>query len=421
MSLFRSGTILFIASMIGNLSSYFFQFFMGRYLSIEDYGAMNAVFSLMTVVAIPAGTITLVVAKYISVFKAKEEEGKIAALYRNSLLNMTGVGALFFLPFLIFNAPITGYLKIYNGWPIIIIGVGIFLSFIVTVNLGMLQGLQSFYYLGAGMGLGGFLRLIFGVILILLGFGLNGAVAAPVLSALFIAALTIIPLSAYLRKQEVSGKNTRDILLYSVPVLLSTFAFTIITNIDLIIVKHLFTPEDAGLYAATVILGKTILYLPGALVLVLFPMVSESHALNGDSFKILEKGLIYTVIISLAGVFGFFLFPELAITMLYGKKFIAAVPLLKFYGLAMMFMAIISILISFNLARHRNDFIYTLVAGCIVLAVLLHFFHNSLSTVIFIITAVNLCLVTVNLWMVYQDRKEFYRIRKIEIEDVKAI
>lgn len=416
MTLIKGGTILFIASLLGNISNYLFQFFMGRYLSVEDYGTMNAALSMLVIGAIPSGTIMIVVAKYISMFKAKEEDAHITSLYRNSLTKMAAVGAVCFVPFLIFNNSITGYLKMDSAWPVIITGIGFFGAIVVTVNLGMLQGLQRFYYLGAGIGLGGFSKLFFGVVFVLLGFGLNGAIAAPVVSVFAIFAITIVPLHVYFKKRENVEKYTKDILLYGVPVLVSSIAFTMLTYIDLIIVKHIFSPEEAGLYAAVTILGKTILYLPGAFVLALFPMVSESHALNNNTFKILDKALFYTIGISMIGVLGFFIFPELAVKMLFGSKFVGAAPLLKFYGMAMMFMAIMSILISFNLARHKTGFIYSLVGGCILLIILLNIFHSSLFTVIFIIMAVNFCLAAINLWMVYRDKKVFYSVGEISME-----
>lgn len=418
MTLIKSGTILFITSMVGNACNYLFQFFMSRHLSVEDYGAMNAVFSVMVIVGIPTGTIMLVIAKYISVFKAKGEEAKIFSLYQNSLAKMTATGALCFFVFLIFHNQITNYLKLNNGWPSIICGFGILGAFAVTVNLGMLQGLQRFYYFGMGTGLGGLFKLLAGIILIFLGFGLNGAVTAPVASVFLTFAITIVPLCAYFRKKEAVENSTKDILFYSIPVFLSSIAFAIITNIDLIMIKHLLSPEEAGLYAAVGILGKIVLYLPAAFVLALFPMVSEFHALNRDVFKILDKALLYTIAISMIGILGFVIFPELVIKILFGNKFVTAAPLLKFYGLAMMFMAIICVLISFNLARHKTGFIYSLGIGCLLLIVLINFFHGSLLTVISVILAVTFCLAAINLWMVYQDRKAFYCIREIGMEGI---
>ncbi|MFQ5900721.1 MAG: oligosaccharide flippase family protein [Thermodesulfobacteriota bacterium] len=413
-SLIKSGTILFIASITGNVSNYLFQFFMGRYLSIEDYGAMNAVFSIMIIVGLPTTAIMLVIAKYIATFKAKGEEAKVSSLYQNSLIKMAVLGVVCVAPFFVFNSLIAGYLKIDSGWPAIIIGIGLFFSFVIAVNLGMLQGLKRFYCLGAGMGLGGPIRLIFGALLVFLGLGLNGALASTIFSGLLIFVITTIPLSAYFKKREAVEKDTKDILLYSIPVLLSCLIFATMTNIDLIMVKHFFTPEQAGLYAAVTILAKTILYLPSAFVLAMFPIVSESHALNHNVFKVLDKGLFYTVVISVAGLLIFYLFPEPTIRTLFGDRFVSVAPLLKIYGLAMMFMTVITVLISFNLARHRTGFIYSLGAGCVLLIILLNLFHSSLLTVIFAMIGVYFCLMVVNLWMVYRDRRAFYRVMAVE-------
>lgn len=418
MTLFKGGAILIIASMTGNISNYFFQFFMSRRLSLEDYGAMNAVFSVFVIVGIPATTIMLVVAKYITTFNARGEGGRVSSFYRSTLVRMAVLGMLFFSPFLIFNGPITGYLKIQSGWPLIIIGLGIFFSFIVTVNFGMLQGLKRFYCLGAGMGFGGVFRLLFGCVFILMGYGLNGAVAAVTFSMLTVFIMTSFSLSPHFKKEGAFESRKKDVMLYSVPVLLSTVGFTTMTNMDLIFVKHIFSPDEAGLYAAVSVLGKTILYLPSALVLALFPIVSESHTLNNDTFKILDKGLVYTAAISSAGVLAFVFFPSFAIGTLFGESFVGAAPLLKFYGLAMMSMSFMSILISFNLARGRTGFLYSMGAGCIALFVLINVFHDSMFTVIFMVMTVAVSLTAVNLWMVFQDRREFYRFSPPEMEGV---
>lgn len=404
MTLIRSGAIIFLASMIGNISNYLFQFYMGRRLSLEDYGALNAVFSIMVIVSIPTVTIMLVVAKYVSTFRAKGENGRIASLYRNSLVKMLLLGMVFFTPFLLFNSQITRYLKLDNGWPVIVIGIGLFFSFIVTSNLGMLQGLQKFYYFGAGIGLLGFFKLFFGVVFVIFGFGLNGAVASVPVSFICVIVLTAIPLLPYIKEKESVERQTREILSYSIPVLAASIAFAILTNIDLILVKHIFPPETAGLYSSLSVLGKTILYLPSAFVLALFPIVSESHSLNQDTYRILGKGLVYTAFISIAGVLVFTFFPELILKIMFGNKFLTIAPLLKYYGLAMMFMALINILMNFNLARNRTGFLYSLGGGCLLLVLSIHLFHGSLLSVIMAVITLGFLLTGANFWMAYRDR-----------------
>lgn len=408
MDLLKSGAAVMAGSMAGNISNYLFQFLMSRNLSIEDYGAMNSVFSMLVIVAIPATAVMLVTAKYISSYRATGDSLRISSLYRNSLVKMSFAGALAFLPFAAFGGHISAYLKINSHVPVMLAGISVLFTFAFTVNLGMLQGLKRFYLLGAGLGLTGAVKLGAGALSLLLGLGLNGAIGAVTFTTFAVFVITAIPLLGHLKKNRAEvRKETREIVLYALPVLFSALAFTAITNIDMIIVRHLFTSEEAGLYAAASVLGKTVLFLPSAFVLALFPAVAESHTLNRDAFAILDKGLLFTALLSMAGVMAFAFFPELAIKTLFGARFIAAAPLLKLYGIAMAFMAVISVLISFNLARNRTGFIYSLVAASIALFGLIHMVHGGLQAVMLVVLGVHTALAAFNLFLVYRERLLF--------------
>lgn len=411
MSLLRSSSILFAATMVANISNYFFQFFMSRQLSLDRFGVMNAVFSILSILAVPTVTIMLVMAKYSAMFRSEASADKLCSLYRNGLIRVGLVGLIFPVLVSLSSGDIMEYLRIETRWPVVIIGFTLFWVFVLTVNMGMLQGLQRFVHFGISLGASGFLKLLLGILFVLLGLGLNGAVASVGVASIVVFVFTYILLRSYFVKVEDGAeRHTGSILSYGVPVLLATLVFTVLTNIDLILVKHLFAPEEAGLYSAVSVLGKTVLYLPAALVLALFPMVAEAHSQSRDTFKLLEKGLLYTVGLSIGGVILFVLFPETALTILFGEKFVVASPLLKYYGISMMLMAAVSVLMSFNLARHRTGFIYSLGVGCVSMVTLINLFHDSLQSVIFVIIANNLLLFLFNLWLVYSERRFPYSL-----------
>ncbi len=414
MEIIKNGTILFVWAMVGNVSNYCFQFIMGRYLTLEDYGTMNALLSLSMTITLPTSAIMLVVAKYASMYRATGETGNIASLYTYSLKRIGIIGALVAIPLVVSSDYVREYLRIDDMTPIIILTFGIFWAFILTVNLGILQGTQRFYYLGSGIGLGGFLRLLFGGLVILLGFGLNGAISASVLPTIVVFVITTIPLMSYLRIKSIEVKHER-ILRYSIPVFVATAVFAFLSNVDLIMVKHFFEPRDAGLYASVAVLGKTLLYLPSAFAIAMFPMVSESDILNSDSFKILDRALLCTGALCAGGLVAFTFFPEILITILFGERFVEAASFLKYYGLAMTCMAIISVLISFNLARHKTSFIYPLAMGGIILVVLVNLFHSSIKEVLMTVVGVFTGLTAVNLFQIYRQRQSFYRLRQYEL------
>ncbi|MBI1911187.1 MAG: oligosaccharide flippase family protein [Deltaproteobacteria bacterium] len=410
MALVRNASILFVCTMAGNFSNYCFQFLMGRQLSLDDYGTMNALLSVVTSITLPAGAIMIVLAKYSSIYSVKNKEAAMGSLYAGSLKRIGAAAIAAALLFMSLSWFIKDYLRVAEISSVLLLAIGIFGSFIMAVNLGLLQGMQRFYYLGVGIGLGGILRLLLGAVFILIGFGLNGAIAATVLPSVFIFLITLKPLKAYLNSNSASFRH-EGIFKYSVPVLASSVAFAFLSNIDLIMIKHYFTPEAAGLYSSVAVLGKTLLYLPSSFALAVFPMVTEADAINGDFFKILDKALIFAIGLCSAGVFVFALVPELIISLLFGARFSEAAEFLKYYGAAMSFMAVLSILISFNLARNKTGFIYSLGAGSLLMVSAIALFHSNIKEVLISITAVLLLTAAFNLWLVYRDRQEYYRLR----------
>lgn len=410
MAIVRNASILFICTMTGNFSNYCFQFLMGRSLAIEDYGTMNALLSVTMSITLPTSAIMFVVAKYSSTYLARGHGSGLSSLYRTALRRVSAAAAAVSAGFLIASPQLAGYLNVESVTPVALLAVGIAGSFLMTVNLGMHQGMQRFLYLGAGLGLGGVLRLVLGGGFVLAGAGLNGAILATVVPAVIIFAITFVPLSVLLGDRGEEFRHER-IMRYSVPVVISTSAFAFLSNIDLILVKHFLAPAEAGIYASVAVLGKTMLYLPSAFALAVFPMVSESTELNGDSFKILDKSLACTAALSAGGLVLFAAFPDVIIGVLFGERFLAAAPYLVYYGGAMSMMAVVSILISFNLARSKTGFIYSLAMASVLVVALIHRFHSGPAEVMAVLVGVFFLLTAHNLALVYRERRLFYRLR----------
>jgi O-antigen/teichoic acid export membrane protein len=199
-------------------------------------------------------------------------------------------------------------------------------------------------------------------------------------------------------------KDKGEIIKYSLPVLGVTIIFSILTQADMVLVKHYFLAQQAGLYASAAVLGRAILYLPAAIIIALFPMVTELHSLNKDASHILKKGLVYTALLAGGGVLLFWIMPEFLLGFLFGQRYLAAAPLLGIFGLAMFPMAMLGILISFNLARNQVKLIYPLLVGAIIQITLIHFYHQTLNQVLWIIVGMGTLLFITNLGMILRDK-----------------
>jgi len=414
--LIKTGIYLFIASLAGNVSAYFFQFYMSRKLSVADFGMLNSLLSLSAIISVPAGTVLVVMARYVSKFNALRAIGKIKYLFYNAYIKLLLAGMLGVGIFVSLSGYLCDYLNINTRFPLILIGISLLISLLLPINMGILQGLQKFGYLGLSGILSGVLRLACGVLLISRGLGVNGAIVAGIIPSLVMLFITFYPIR-FLFNKAVHNDNeryTKEILLYSLPVTLSALCFTGLFNIDLVLVKHFFSPEDAGNYAAVAILGRSIFYLPGAIILAMFPMVSESHTLNKDTHGLLNKALLFTLLLSGVGLVLFFVFPSQLMGLLMGKKFIATAPLLRIFGLAMLPFALLNILINFNLAKHSTKFVYTLVFGCLLEVFLMYLYHNTLMQVLYIMMGSGTLLFLINFFLIIREKSsQVYRDSRV--------
>lgn len=403
--LLKNSAFLFAAMMIANASNYLFQFFMGRALSVSDFGMMNALFSLLAITSVPAGTVQLVMAQYGARLGA-ENEDRLGTLYLSVLKWVSLCAVVGMAGFLMMSGRIAEFLNISSVMPVILIGAALGVGLLVPVNTGTLQGLHRFGYVGGTTILGSVSKLGLGMLLVYFGWGVYGA-----LVSLSLANLGVLGLSAYAlkalcapTKERRSGVSGREMFSYGLPAVGASLCFMALTNMDMVLVRHYFSPEEAGMYAAAGVLGRVVLYAPGAIVLALFPMMARAHSLNGNAFHLLDRGMLYAGGIAGAGAIGYALFPELFLRLLFGGKYAAAAPLLRLFGVAMVPLSLMAVLMHFNLAQRRTRFLVSMAAACLLEVGLIGVYHANLHTIIWILFGVGGALCGANMGEIVWER-----------------
>lgn len=410
--IFRASSLLFICMMLGNVASFLYQAFMSRMLLVEDFGTLNSLLSVLVIISLPVQTLHTTVASVTSHLKAQEAYSDISNLFYRMLFRVSVIGLCGMIIFVLLSGYLRDFLNISSIYPLLTVGVLALLSFLLSVNYGLLQGLQNFNYFGAATGLNGFLKLVFGALLVYLGFGVEGAIGGIALGTLIVFISSAVILYFYFLKFKVQatidGPQTYTLagFSYSIPVLIALSCFTTLTNIDLVLVKHFFDPEGAGNYAVAAVLGKAMLFLPAAIVLAMFPMVSESHALKADSYHILKKSMAFAGLLSLIGIQAYLLFPELLVTILMGAKHAQIAHLVRLYGIAMLPFVFINIFMFFNLAIHKLKFLYTFIAGSLIEIFLIYARHNSLQQIIYILISIGCVLLAVNIFLIWSGLRD---------------
>ncbi|HDZ00230.1 MAG TPA: hypothetical protein ENH52_02025 [Nitrospirae bacterium] len=393
--------------MTGNLFNYLFQVTMGRMLSVKTFGEMNALFSLMAIFSVPFASITNYLAKNVShcyaVGREKQANDLIIRNYRNLFI----IGCIIVISLAPFSGFISESLKIKSLTPIILFILSILISLILPINTGILQGIQSFRTLSIFFAGTSIFKYLICVALVAIGMGLNGIMIGIILSTLLVAYISFIPIGRHLRKgRKTINPQDRDSLSVIIPIVLANLAFTFFTQSDIVLVKYFFTPQEAGIYSSASVLGKAVMYLPGAIVMSLFPMVASNKALNKGTTHLIIKALAITVLLSGGGTIILYLFPDLVISIFFGERFAPAAGVVGLFAIAMLPLAVIMIVMNYNIAKGEKYFTYVMLVFAAIQIAGIIVFHDSLNTVLKVIFFSGLfCMVVLFSMLIFEYYK----------------
>lgn len=387
-SLTKSASLMFAATTVVNVLNYVFHIFMGRALGPADYGVLASLVSLLTIASVPATSIQTLITKYVATLSAHNRFGSIKFFLIKLAQKIALVGVPAMLVFTIISKYVASFLGISSSIPVLLMGGVVFLSFYSTLTLGALQGLQNFWHLAINLISGALTKLFFGVLLVYLGFGVNGSVIAYAISGSAMIIIALYPLRLIMRENSTAdGIDAGEVKQYFWPVMVMILCFTAMTNIDVVMVKHYFKPTEAGYYAAAAIFGKIVLFVPGAIAMVMFPRVAQLNALKHDTRDVLIKSLL--VVGALCGLvtLAYFTFPKFIVTVMFGMKYADAIPLMGLFGIAMMVFALINILGLYSLSIQDFKVIWLMFGGVLLEALLLILFHNTLRGLLVMVIA----------------------------------
>jgi len=389
---------------------------MVRYLSPVDYGNLNSLLALFMVISVPANTVQTTVTRFISSFLVQQSHQRIRELLRHLLSRMFFITFFTFLLLGLGSPLISSFLQITSHWSVVLVGVVLLFAMILPVPWGGLQGLQRFGFLNINLILNGVLRLALGILFVLWGLGVLGALGAIVLSYMVTTLLSLFMLGLSLPEKEKSRQrgdgqgssspgDLSEVYRFFLPVGMSLLCFMVLTNVDLLLVKHFFSPLEAGYYSIGQMAGKIILFLPLPVAMVMFPKLSSLRPHDREAYQILRKSLIVVGLLCVLVSAFFFLFPRLVLQILTRKAYPECIALLKLFSINMTFFSLTYVLLFYHLSTRQRQFLYVLAIftctqiGSIVL------FHRSLTQVLLLVGLVSLCLFGINTYLAYRPRQ----------------
>lgn len=379
----RNNLLILVLLNSSNIFNYLFQLVAGRSLTVDDYGSFNAVNSMAVIFSAPVAVLLLVFSRY-TVHLGQKNLGRVKSLLVEGFRGMVLFSAALFLFGLAAIPWIKNYLHLDAGTPIIIMLVQLTLSLLFPVLFGVVQGLHRFTAFGICSGSISLVRFLSALLLVfVLGWGVNGALLSGAIGAFTALGFGLWALRDILKTPAETPPLDlfSEMRKYSLPVFVSTTIVISLGNLDIVLVKHYCPPEEAGLYAIAAILGRIALYLPGVLIVVLFPEAAKARTTGNEDSRILWVSLGLTALLGGSFALACAFWPETIIVFLFGEKYRAAAELLQIISLAMAMLAAANVIFTYCLARSEFNFLWPLAAGAGMMLALIFLFHDSAAAI----------------------------------------
>lgn len=413
--LIKSNLIVLIISNTTNFFNYLLQVFLAHFLSTEDFGVYNSVNSLGLIAASFVNVFIFLAAKYIIHFQdSLPKQCSIIRLFTKTILIW---GTLLCLIMSAFSGSLARYLKLDEIAPILLFIAWFFSFYFIGVYMGVLNGFLQYVKTTIQTSCQSLLRLLFAIIAVsVIGWSYNGVLFAGILANIVIVIwmfhAVLIRINIFqVIPQDLPENTGLDMLKYALPVSLNWIAISILSNMDIVLVKHFLSASDTGLYSVASLLGKIALFLPMMMLSVLFPEVAKSHIKKESAVKTVMITLSLSVAITGIYTFVVYLFPELIIRALFGETYLQASGVLVTITFAMSLLSLSFIIFSAFLAKSIFSFLVPtyVIIGLTVMIIYLRL-HNSFEQIAQAMLIGSASLLAVNLMIVL---RHYYHRRKL--------
>ncbi len=303
--------LLLCTNVLAGIFAYLLHPFLGHVLGIQQYGQVAALIALTVVLTTPTQIISTVAAKYASSLSASGDHAQLNDFIRRLTVIFLVVGVVMTVVFLAGSGYVASFLNLNSPQGVIILGFIFIIEFVTPLNLGTIQGLESFGWFSTMTFLSAFLRLAFSIGFVLLGMGVNGVILGIVVSAVLAYLISFLPLLKVIRGPRAATGSLRGLWSYSALALIAAGGIVALSTIDTVLARHFLNAHDAGLYAALATIGKIVLFVTSSVSTVMFPKVVALHKNGRPHTREALQAILTVLLLSVVAEIPFVLAPGL--------------------------------------------------------------------------------------------------------------
>ena len=384
--LLGNALVVSIAVFAVNASNFVFQVGTGRLLSSEEYGLLLSAFTLLALLSVASSAIMTAVSKREAMKIAVEQP--VAASVDQGGLWLRFTLALSELrrdrlAMIAVQIGLVGGLVMCLAAPLVAdflhSGIEVALALAASVPTicttaviyGRLQGQQRFQLFAV-------ISLAVAMVKLTLGLGAvaTGRGTAAVLVVVAIATL-LATIWGLLVVREPGPSGLRALSPEILRILVVLVCWRAIIGMDVPLARFWLTDRVAGQYAAAVVIGRGVLWLPEIVSFVMFPAMASAVAQGKSTRQELIRAIALTLSLCLLGALALWALGPVIFDLLYGSEYPQAAGLSWKVALSSIPTAAANLLMFAALARRESGWIVMLVSAALIQVGLLALFHRN--------------------------------------------
>ncbi len=377
----RATSVMVVLTLLASITNYGSNIIFSRLLSPASYGDFTALIALTVIAAVPTGAAQTVVADRIAVLLAQGRTERVRYLIRHAVAHVAAIAIILGLAYTACIPLVKVALGLQTTGPAIALAPLLVLSFFIPVAYGVLQGMERFAALGLLMLASAASRIAIGVPwTVFAGGGAGGPLLGQALGNLLALAATAWLIRAYVLRRGTGAATSglrrrpdrRSLIAGGAFV-----AFALISNLDVLLAKLLLPPHAAGLYAALATVEKIVIFLPGAIAVVMVPSAAKARHREGSAARVLRMAALLVALTTMLVAVPAALAPHLVLQTMFGHQYVSAAAGVLPIVCAGAGLALLYLLVVYTVAIQDRRWVWLLLGGVALQIAAIGLLHSS--------------------------------------------
>jgi O-antigen/teichoic acid export membrane protein len=345
------------ATMAANLVQVVFTVIFTRILGADGYGSLAALLNVTVILFVPGAALQVAAAREATLGRlgrGGELAGTLARWSRHILTVLAAIAVVS----VIAREPLADVINIDQEWAAAAVPVTGALWLLLCLQRGLLQSDRAYREVGLSVLFEALGRLLLAIGLVAAGLDVTGAY----LGTLTSIAVTAAALAWLLRRRL--GQPARDSRPHPLADLARNAALPIaaltlvaaLQNVDVIMAKHVLDNAVAGVYAASTVAAKAVVWIAVGLGFWVLPEATRRAAAGRDPREVLLRALAVIAVLSACALAIFAAVPELLLRTAFGADYESGSTVLLQLGAAYALLAVTYLCVQFLLGLHRRAF-----------------------------------------------------------------